>query len=157
MIAPEGDKPAETAPGALAKAETGGALAPEDLRLEYALVVPNKRPVVLSFGIAMRPDITEKSDGVTFSLFIGKPDSPAQVFREHYTRAEWRDFDIDLSPFAGKEVLVRFQTEPGEARNPGFDFSLLGDPKFIVGGKSPSLEERVAELTATKAYRPVPD
>ena len=34
MIAPEGDKPAETAPGALAKAETGGALAPEDLRLE---------------------------------------------------------------------------------------------------------------------------
>ena len=47
--------------------------------------------------------------------------------RQHYDRGRWLDFDFDLSPYAGKTVVVRLQVEPGPKNNASFDYSFFGD------------------------------
>ena len=94
--------------------------------LEYFVELPDRKPVTLRFGIAMRPDITEKSDGVTFSAFTVADGQRTEVAREHYTQSPWKDFSIDLSAHAGKKVIrgIGHRARPagrGRAQRPAPD------------------------------------
>ncbi len=121
--------------------------------LEIPLALPDRRPIVLRFAVAMRPDVVEKSDGVTFSAFIVHAGGRQEIFRKHYAKSAWHEEAFDLSAFAGQEVTLGFQTEPGRARNSSFDFSLLGEPTLTIGKAKDTASTVLREVTRSRAYR----
>jgi hypothetical protein len=122
---------------------------------DYRLRLPGMTPITLSFGIAMRPDIAVpgKSDGVTFSCFLLDGKKEQELMRKHHDKAEWMDYRFDLSAYAGKEITLRLQTEPGLKNNPAFDFSYFGDAKITAGPVRDNHQELLRRLTSTPAYR----
>ncbi|MFW6164279.1 MAG: hypothetical protein ACODAJ_16035, partial [Planctomycetota bacterium] len=127
------------------------------VRLGYPLELPRQQPIVLTFGIAMRPDVVGKSDGVTFSAFLIAGGRRKELMREHYAKAAWKDFRFDLSAYAGQRVLLALQAEPGPERNSGFDFSMLGEPTLTVGEPRDGQSELLRAITRSRAYRRTAD
>ena len=86
----------------------------------------------------MGPDVAVpgKSDGVTFSCYLIADGKQQQLMRRHHDKAEWIDYAFDLSPYAGKTVILRLQVEPGPRNDASFDFSFFGDAKITVGSDS---------------------
>jgi len=121
--------------------------------LEYSLALPKEPPLALSFSIAMRADITTKSDGVTFSAFVLSDGQRAELMREHYTKAEWKDFRFDLSRYAGQRIILGFQTEPGPKKDASFDFSLLGEPTILVGRHEDTRPTLLRQMVNSPAYK----
>ncbi|HUT34526.1 MAG TPA: DUF5696 domain-containing protein [Planctomycetota bacterium] len=123
------------------------------VRLEYLLNLPKRPPITLRFGIAMRADITDKSDGVTFSAAIVADGKQTELMREHYTKAEWKDCAFDLSSYAGRSIRLTFQTEPGPKNDSSFDFSLLGDPTITVVRDEDPRPQLLRSIIESSAYR----
>ena len=121
--------------------------------VEYSLSLPRGLATRLALGIAMRADVVEKSDGVTFSASVASGGDRAELMREHYTRSEPRAFEFDLARYAGKDVVLRLQTEPGPNRSPSFDFSRFVNARLIAGAGGDPRAALVKEMTSTKAYR----
>ena len=123
--------------------------------VDYQLALPKGAPVRLSFGIAMGPEAAQpgKSDGVTFSCLLTVDGIQRELMRQHHAKAEWRDYQFDLSAHAGKTVGLRLQVEPGPKNNAAFDFSFFGDAKLCVGGPKPQPAETLRRLISSKAYQ----
>ena len=122
---------------------------------DYELVLPPVTPIRLKFGIAMGPDVArpDRSDGVTFSCYLTVDGREQELLRRHHAEARWLDFDFDLTPYAGKTVLVRLQVEPGPKNNSSFDYSFFGDARIAVGEGTPQRSEILRRLTTTRAYQ----
>ena len=121
--------------------------------LEYFLKLPSRKPITLTLGIAMRADITAKSDGVTFSASVVADGARTELFREHYTKAAWKDISFDLSAYAGRRIVLAFQAEPGPENNAGFDFSMLGEPTLVAGPARDTRRELLREIVRSRAYQ----
>jgi hypothetical protein len=127
--------------------------------VDYRIALPEAKPLKLSFGIAMQPDMVGpgKSDGVTFSCFLDAGAGFAELMRYHQTEGKWRDYEFDLAPFAGRTVTIRLQTEPGPSNNPSFDYSYFGDARITAGSTEENLRAMVAQLVKRPAYQAVAD
>ncbi len=103
--------------------------------VDFPLRLPDVTPIALRFGIAMRPESVEpdKSDGVTFGCYVVDSDGEHELLHEHYALGRWKDFQFDLAPYAGKDITLRLQVEPGPANNPGWDHSYFSDATIVVG------------------------
>ena len=124
--------------------------------LEYDLALPKVTPITFTYAIAMRTDAVGKSDGVTFRTFIGEKGDLQRVLDKHCDSDAWEEHKEDLSAYAGRTVTIRFETDPGPARNSSFDFSLWGDPKMVVGsaggGVSEALDQMLSDPRLSKEY-----
>jgi hypothetical protein len=127
--------------------------------VDYPLSLPQTTPIRLSFGIAMGPDVAVpgKSDGVTFSCSLVADGKTQELMRRHHAKAEWIDYDFDLSPHADRRVILRLQVEPGPRNDASFDFSFFGDAKITVGNWAVPRSNVVQEIMATKAYQATAD
>ena len=103
----------------------------------------------------MGPDVArpERSDGVTFSCYLTVDNREQELLRRHQAEASWLDYDFDLTPHAGKTVVVRLQVEPGPKNNSSFDYSFFGDARIAVGEGALQRSEILRRLTATQAYQ----
>jgi len=109
-------------------------------------------PASLSFGIAIRNNMAQEppSDGVLFRVWVGKKSdaSDARVVFDHFTATKkWKDYRVDLSPWAGKTILLRFESNPGPKHDTTCDLSYWGDPA-VIAGKIPAPEGEKAETQA---------
>lgn len=122
---------------------------------DFRLQLPQVKPITLSFGIAMRPDIAtpEKSDGVTFSCLLIEAAGQKELMRKHYNEGKWLDYPFDLSDYAGKTITLRLQVEPGPNNNPSFDYSYFGDVKITAGTAGDNNVDLLKKLTSSRAYR----
>ncbi|MFA6240248.1 MAG: DUF5696 domain-containing protein [Candidatus Hydrogenedentales bacterium] len=110
--------------------------------IEYPLHLPAQSPIVLRFGIAMSRTAFDpgKSDGVTFSAYAIDDGGDHELMREHYAVSAWKDFQIDLAPYAGKDITLRLQVEPGPKKDCGWDYSYFSAPSILVGtDESPTI------------------
>ncbi len=125
--------------------------------VDYRLVLPDTEPIKLAFGIAMKPGVVApgKSDGVTFSCFLDAGKGFGELMRYHQTKAEWRDYEFDLTPQAGRTVTLRLQVEPGPENDFNWDYSYFGDARIEVRSTTENLREAVARLVARPAYKAV--
>ena len=123
--------------------------------VDYPLTLPSSGPIRLSFGIAMGPDAATaaKSVGVTFSCLLTVDGRQQELMHLHYAQPEWKDYQFDLSPHAGKKVVLRLQVEPGPKMNASFAFSMFGNAKITVGTAVVDRTELVRRLTNSRAYR----
>jgi len=122
---------------------------------EYRLLLPAVKPIRFQTAIAMRAGRGQPGDGVTFRVAVASGRSLIELLDEHYSKNSWKELDFDLSDLAGKEITLRLEVDPGPARDPGWDFSLWGDPR-IVGGSEVSLGQRLRDLMSKRARWPAP-
>lgn len=130
---------------------------PGQVWVDYRLLLPQATPITLSFGIAMGPDVAVpgRSDGVTFSCYVSDLDARTgrELMRQHHDRAEWLDYRFDLSEYAGQEILLRLQTEPGPKNDPSWDYSYFGEAKIVAGEAQEGRAELLQRLTSSRAYQ----
>ncbi len=106
---------------------------PGTLFAEYRIRLPQAKPIRLTYYAAMR-DLSPgepESDGITFRTWV---DDQA-VSAVHVTDKNWVPVEVDLSSFAGKEILLRLESDPGPARDTTCDNGFWGDPLLFCGDK----------------------
>ncbi|MBI3922168.1 MAG: hypothetical protein HY318_12175 [Armatimonadetes bacterium] len=128
---------------------------PGKVWVDYELSLPKITPLKFSFGIAIGAEfaVPGRSDGVTFSCYLVHGGKDHELMRKHQDMSEWIDYDFDLSQYAGKTVTLRLQTEPGPKNDSSWDYSFVGDAKFLCGTAKTSRAELIKRLTSTKAYQ----
>lgn len=102
--------------------------------LLFAASVASAKPE-LSFFLGKK-DGSDNSDGVTVKVIVEEGKKETEVFNEHWKELAWSDeFVVDLSKWSGKEIVLNITTDPGEVRNTGWDWILIGDAKVTDGGQ----------------------
>lgn len=98
---------------------------------DYALTLPQAPRVLLKFDLGLRPG-ANGSDGVTYRVIVaGK-----RLFEHHATWQELRPFQADLSAYAGQEIVLRLEVDPGPARNTTDDWSLWHAAQILAGSEA---------------------
>jgi hypothetical protein len=123
---------------------------PENDREEIIFHVDVPEDGALRFGIAMSPDVWRPvmGDGTSFQAYISETPTGENgefVFIRYInpklnpSDRRWRNYLVDLSPWAGQSVYINFITESGP--NHDFEFDWAGwsdlqvvtiDPKYFV-------------------------
>jgi len=105
---------------------------------EYRLKLPDTKPIALTFANAIRDHTAAEpaSDGVTFRVWAGKAGSEKVVFSRHTDSKTWVTGKADLTAFAGREIVLRLESHPGEKRNTTCDQAYWGEPA-VVAGRTP--------------------
>ena len=119
--------------------------------VDYRLRLPQTTPIACSFGNAIRDATPPEppSDGVTFRVRVDD-----QVLLEAHTDSRtWVDGEVDLSPFAGREIRLRLECHPGPQRDTTCDSAYWGDPMITVGQRpqptTPEQQERLRQRART--------
>ena len=111
--------------------------------IEYPVQLPSGQPIRLQFSNAIRDSAPGEpvSDGVTFRVRIAPYSSTPSptpvlgdvVFECHTAAKTWQPGETDLSPYAGKAVLIQLESHPGPQNNTTCDASYWADPQLITG------------------------
>jgi hypothetical protein len=104
---------------------------------EFSLQLPDVTVIKLVFANAIRDhsETEPASDGVTFRVWAGAE----KLFERHTDSKKWLDAKVDLSRFAGKQILLRLESHPGPQRNTVCDSSYWGEPMVVAGTLPPEL------------------
>ena len=93
---------------------------------EFTLPLPDSPDIRLEFHIGLR-ESSQNSDGVTFIISV----QGDEIFRQHYNQQKWQPVTLNLSPYRGKLVKLRFTTTPGPNGNSNWDRAVWGELKII--------------------------
>lgn len=93
---------------------------------EWTLSLPESPNIRLEFDIGL-VEGSKDSDGVTFIVSV----QGDEIFREHYAQQQWKHVNLDLTPYRGQHIKLRFTTNPGPNRNTGWDWARWGEPKIV--------------------------
>ena len=109
---------------------------------EYPVRLPESKPIKLDFGVGVSK--SEKGDGVTFRVRVAPADAPEGtlgevVFDRHSNNQKgWDECSVDLSRFAGREVRVQLETDPGPKGNTGWDSCFWSKLLVTAGTPAPA-------------------
>ncbi len=114
---------------------------------EIPLRLPEGTQVRLHFYAGINP--VGQGDGVTFRVRVAPWDTPAGtpgevLFEHHVTRKSWSPFSAELTPYAGKSILLQLEAHPGPNLNTGWDQAYWGEPILEVG------DPKTARVSADK-------
>ena len=93
---------------------------------EFTLHMPDSPDIHLEFYMGLWEG-SERSDGVTFVVSV----QGDEIFRQHYNQQRWESVNLNLSPYRGQIVKLRFTTTPGPNEDAGWDWAVWGEPKII--------------------------
>ena len=93
---------------------------------EFALTLPDSPDIHLEFYMGLWEG-SQNSDGVTFIVSV----QGDEIFHQHYNQQKWQPVTLDLSPYRGEFVKLRFTTTPGPNGNASWDWAVWGEPKII--------------------------
>lgn len=97
---------------------------------EFHIRMPRSPRITLRGSTAIRTDVVGKSDGAVFRILA----NGQTILRRHQSDAQWQDFELDLTRYAGHVLRLRFETDPGPEDNPGYDYTLWSGRAIIVEG-----------------------
>ena len=105
----------------------------------------------LSFFLGMK-DGSENSDGVIVTFAIEEGGKATSAIEQLWSKQQWSDkFTADLTKWAGKTVTLKLTTDPGKARNTGWDWILIGDAKITNDDK---LVFDIGQAVADNKFKP---
>ena len=93
---------------------------------EWNLSLPDSSHIRLEFDIGLAEG-SENSDGVTFIVSV----QGDEIFRRHHTQPQWQHISLDLTPYRGQHIKLRFTTNPGPKENTGWDWARWGELKIV--------------------------
>jgi hypothetical protein len=120
--------------------------------VEYDLELPRTRPLTFTFAIAMQQRVAEDSDGATFRALVEAGKESRILCDEHRKSTEWKEFEADLSRWAGQRVRLRLEVGPGAKHDPGWDYSLWGGATIAAGGALSEQQRIAAALRARQRW-----
>ena len=114
--------------------------------VSYRLQLPAGEPAVFQAQTAIRdhdPKTEPASDGVEFVVAVATADdaAPARLFSRFSDSKVWEPVAVDLSAYAGKEIVLSLLAGPGPARNTTCDSAFWGVPTVVVGVQPQPLSE----------------
>jgi len=119
---------------------------------EFTIAIPQVKRVLLKGGIALRKDAVGKSDGATFRIYVdGK-----KLLDESKKDYEWTTYEFDITSSAGKNVVIRYETDPGSKDDPTADYSVWGDRQLVLEGFKPATAKSPIPLNLSKLEAPMP-
>jgi hypothetical protein len=126
----------------------------------YQVVVPERG--ALRFAIALAPEVwsPEKGDGASFQIHVTESNAPASSAPEGGQLAfvryinpkhnpsdrRWRNYIVDLSPWAGRAINLSFVVDGGPAGDWAFDWGGWANPQVV--SVEPSLFEGIQRENA---------
>ena len=129
----------------------------EVAKIDYTLSLPNldsNDKFLLHFSTGLRDGIafddTERQPGgVKFAIEIAntnEPAAPERCFESVATECRWQEEGIDLTGYAGKEIVLSFLTECNIQGNSNYAWALWGNPQlYILKEKQLRKPKRAAE------------
>lgn len=95
--------------------------------VEYNLTFPAAEKITFSAGAALKKDAVGKSDGITLiaTAYSGSDSISDSV---HNDKDEPVMLKLDLTRFAGKQVKLRLELDPGPAGSATYDWGLATHP-----------------------------
>ena len=116
----------------------------ETARIDYTLSLPeanDTEKLFLHFSIGLRDgvvfdDAARTPGGVKFSIeIVDLPSTdleatPERCFESVSTECHWREESIELTHYAGKEIVVSFLTECSVEGNSNYAWALWGKPQL---------------------------
>ncbi len=101
----------------------------------FRLRLPPQKPLRLSFANAIRDNTAQEppSDGVTFRVWLGEGAQAQKLYEKHTDAKTWVPGEVDLSPWAGQEVVLALESHPGPEKDTTCDSSYWGEPVVIAG------------------------
>ncbi len=114
----------------------------------FHLKLPKAGTAKLTGFVALGTRGIGKSDGVVFLVYLDD-----KLAFESFRKDEvWQPYSIDLSSFLGRDVLIRFETDPGPKNDPSYDFSVWGDRRLVLTGfQTKPFLRQVNKLRSTAA------
>ena len=130
---------------------------PESGKEEIIYLIDVPEAGALRFGIAIAPEVwtPEKGDGTSFQIFLSESESDekGQFVFVRYVNPKlnpndrrWRNYYLDLSPWAGQSVYLSLITDPGLQGDWSFDWAgwsdlqiVTIDPNFFVSSQESNL------------------
>ena len=100
--------------------------------VEYFLRLPPAKRLALLGSIAMNPQREGQSDGSTFIIRVTNNGVPNTLMAQHYSENAPREFSIDISNYASKEILLELQIAPGPNYKPDWDWAFFIKPRIVV-------------------------
>ncbi|MCE2413416.1 hypothetical protein J4G07_05385 [Candidatus Poribacteria bacterium] len=116
----------------------------EAAKIDYTFALPDvdkKEKLFLHFSIGLRDgvafdDAERQPGGVKFAIEIfdllntGVETTPERCFESVSTECQWVEESIELTSYAGKEVVISFLTECNIEGNSNFAWALWGKPQL---------------------------
>lgn len=99
---------------------------------ERKVAVPEGAPR-LSFATGLS-EAPNPSDGLTFAVEVRDGETTTRVFEEHHTNFRWVRHQVDLTPWAGRRVTLRFLADAGPEGNSTADHGSWADVWVDGGG-----------------------
>ncbi len=92
---------------------------------EYQVAIPQGNSVQLQFDDGIS-DFSTQSDGATFAVWVnGK-----ELWRQDLQLGAWKTYHVDMTPYAGQTVKLRFIVAPGPTNNPIDDLGCWSNIRF---------------------------
>lgn len=104
--------------------------------LSYKTVIDPRQPM-LQGVVAMQEAAQDKSDGVGFLLAVRSSGQTDTLFstvlnpKDNVTDRTGQPFEVDLTPYAGKDVELLFSTDPGPSGNNAYDWGGWTRLRFV--------------------------
>ncbi len=97
--------------------------------VEYTIDFPEVSKITFSTGLSIRNEAVGKSDGI--ELKATASDNEIKLSDKLFNdQSEPVHMVMDLSPFSGKKIKLRFEIGPGPKGDPSFDWGLIISPKI---------------------------
>lgn len=123
------------------------------LFLDYKLRLPKKDKITLDYGCATRMISAEEppSDGVTFRIWGKLQGGEKKILSELHTAEKiWVDRTADLSAYAGKEMILTVEFNPGPKNNTVCDgFYMSG---LLINARNSNELAVIKTESAKKSY-----
>ena len=120
---------------------------------EYRLRLPNSKPLQFVSATAIRDTGPNEppSDGVTFRVWAGDE----VLYEKHHNAKVWQDVRVDLSRFAGREILLRLESHPGPKQDTTCDSCFWAEPTILAGAPPRQLTPKARTDQRQRARRAV--
>jgi len=117
---------------------------------EWELSLPNLKPITLQLKLALASGALPASDGVIFKLLLTNKGEEKEIARFSSRSEEWEERRIDLSPFAGEDILLKLVVNPGEKWDTTNDWARVGELKLIVGKEEEARKKEERERSVER-------
>lgn len=104
-----------------------------EVRGTFSIRLPHARKLAFHSTCGLVPENTARSDGVTFRVAVrGDSADERELFARHLLPGVREAVDVDLSPWAGREIELILVADSGPRDNPGWDLGCWITPRVCV-------------------------
>lgn len=112
--------------------------------VEYNLNLPSAKKITLSAGAALKEEAVGKSDGITITAEAGSG-SDSLSASVNNDKAEPKMLNLDLTRYAGKQMKLRIEINPGPAGSVAYDLGMLIHPIIEMENNQPGSIDIVSD------------